>query len=127
MTLIDTDIFIWAMRGNLFAQEFLDSVGDMCISDISYMELLQGTRSKQEMIILKKTLEEMQVERIPVNREISQKATEIVEAFTHSHALHVADICIAATALFYNIPLATGNKKHFLPIPSLRLIPFSPQ
>lgn len=39
----------------------------------------------------------MQVKRIPVSHDISQTAVELVEEFSHSHAMQLADALIAGT------------------------------
>jgi predicted nucleic acid-binding protein len=36
--------------------------------------------------------------------------------------IDIADLFIAATALTYNYPLATSNKKHFEPINALEIV-----
>lgn len=63
-------------------------------------------------------LDEMGVKRIPIDEAISAKASELVEQYSHSHSVHAGDSLIAATALVHNLPLATGNVKHFSPIPN---------
>jgi predicted nucleic acid-binding protein len=39
-----------------------------------------------------------------------------------SHRPGIADILIAATALYYDLPIYTQNRKHFAFIPGIRLI-----
>jgi len=123
--LIDTDIFIWLLRGNEKVADFLDTLESFYISDMTYMELIQGTLNKREMQTLHKILIEMDVARIPLDPTISAKASLLVEKYAHSHSVHAADALIAATALSYKHTLVSGNKKHFLPIPDLDLHEFS--
>ncbi|MEZ5450323.1 MAG: type II toxin-antitoxin system VapC family toxin [Thiolinea sp.] len=119
--LVDTDIIIWSLRGAESATDFIDSLEEMYISDVTYMELVQGTVSKSEFRALQKTLDYIEVVRLPVTAEISAKAVELVELFTHSHAMQLGDALIAATALVHDLPLSSGNRKHFEPIPGLQL------
>jgi predicted nucleic acid-binding protein len=123
--IVDTDVFIWAMRGKIQALEFLDSLDCIYISDVTYMELTQGTRSKKEFRELKKALDYMEVSIIPINTEISKKAVELVENFCHSHSMQLADALIGATAIIYKMPLSTGNIKHFSPIEKLEIEHFN--
>lgn len=119
--IVDTDILIWAMRGNIEASEYLDSIEDIFISDTTYMELVQGTKNKKEFRNLCKTLKEMNIRRIPIDIDISEKAVLLVENFAHSHSMQLADALIGATAIKNNMPFSTGNKKHFEQIPHLDL------
>lgn len=122
--IIDTDIIIWSLRGGEKASEYIDSLEGIYISDVTYMELVQGTASKKEFRDLKKTLEKIGVERISVSESISKKAVELVEEFAHSHAMQLADALIAATAMIYQLPLSSGNRKHFEQIPHLDFYAF---
>jgi predicted nucleic acid-binding protein len=47
--LVDSDILIWHMRGKASAARFLDSLNDLCISTITYMELVQGMRNTERV------------------------------------------------------------------------------
>ncbi len=124
--IIDSDVLIWVLRGNPAAIEFLDAIEQYAISDMTYMEVVQGTKNKQELRLFINMLDKMGVERLPINEAISAKASELVERYSHSHSIHAGDSLIAATALIYGLPLATGNVKHFSPIPGLDLHRFSP-
>lgn len=125
--IIDSDVLIWVLRKNQAAIEFLNAIDQYSISDMTYMEVIQGTKNKEELRLFLKLLDEMAVERVPLDSLISAKATELVEKYSHSHSVHAADSLIAATALTHELPLATGNIKHFAPIPNLKLHSFSVQ
>ena len=49
----------------------------------------------------------------------------MMEVMTLSHGLQMGDALIAATALEHDIPLLTGNVKHFAPIASLNVEGFA--
>ncbi|MEX2569762.1 MAG: PIN domain-containing protein [Gemmatimonadota bacterium] len=55
--IVDTDVLIWYLRGHEKAAEVLHGVGRFDISVITYMELVQGMRSKTELRVLRSSLE----------------------------------------------------------------------
>ncbi|MBA2572115.1 MAG: VapC toxin family PIN domain ribonuclease, partial [Gemmatimonadetes bacterium] len=59
--LVDTDVLVWYLRGTPRAAEVLDQLEQFDISVVSYMELVQGMRSKEELRVLRSTLEAWQV------------------------------------------------------------------
>ena len=50
--LVDTDVLIWVSRGNKKAIEYLDQIEQIFISDVTYMELIQGLRINKKQIAL---------------------------------------------------------------------------
>jgi predicted nucleic acid-binding protein len=44
--IFDTDVLIWASRGNERAARAIDAAPDRALAIVSLMELLQGARSK---------------------------------------------------------------------------------
>ncbi|MCP4359604.1 MAG: type II toxin-antitoxin system VapC family toxin [Chloroflexi bacterium] len=125
--LIDTDVIIWYMRGNTKALDYLDSNPRFHISVITYMELVQGMRNKQELQALRRALRNWKAEIIYVNEEISSKAMFYVEQYYLSHSVALADTLIAATAVAYSLPLLTGNYKHFKIIKEVDVTKFMSQ
>jgi predicted nucleic acid-binding protein len=59
---------------------------------------------------------------IPINTDINDIFIDLFKTFTLSHRPGIADTLIAATALYYHLPLYTLNKKHFQFIPGIELI-----
>ena len=47
--IFDTDVMIWAFRGNAKALDAIDSADTRSISSVTYMELLRGVRNKKEL------------------------------------------------------------------------------
>jgi predicted nucleic acid-binding protein len=111
--LVDTDVFIWYLRGNQKAYEKLHSIGSFNISAITYMELMQGMRDKNELRIFKKSIKEMGIKTIYISEEISAKAIFYVEEFFLSHSMQLADALIGATTSTYGLKLLTANDKHY--------------
>jgi len=124
--LIDTDVLIWAMKGNSKAVKVLDSLDVAIMSAVNFMELLQGARTKAEIKTIKARLKDWGIGIKQVNPTISEAAIDLVERHFHSHSLNVTDALIAATAKYYKFPVMTANDKHFKPVEDLRIKIFRP-
>lgn len=125
--LFDTDIFIWAQRGNSGAARLMNQTPRRLVSAISWMEFLQGARNVAEFRMSKKFLLDLGFETVPVTEEASHRAMVYIEQFALSHGLTAPDALIAATAVELQVPLVTSNAKHFKAIPSLELKVFKPR
>ncbi len=119
--LVDTDVLIWYLRGNGEAYKLIHSLPHICISSVTYMELVQGMRNKEELRTLQKTLKQWNVKTIYVNEEISAKALFFVEEYFLSHSMQLADALIGATAAMYGMTLITANDKHYKIIKELEM------
>jgi len=124
--LVDTDVLIWYLRGNQNAYDLIHGMNEFCISSITYMELVQGMRNKEELRTLQKTLKQWNVKTIYVNEEISARALFLVEEFFLSNSMELADAMIASTCLIYGIDLITANDKHYKIVQDLHLDIFRP-
>jgi predicted nucleic acid-binding protein len=125
--LVDTDVIIWYMRGNEKARDYLDANPYFQISVVTYMELVQGMRNKQELRALRRALRSWNAEVIYINEEISSKAMFYVEQHYLSHSVALADALIAATAVSYGLSLLTGNDKHYKVLKEVDVNKFSPE
>lgn len=119
--LIDTDVFIWYMKGNEKAYKIIEEDPDLNLSVVTYMELVQGMRNKSELNILRKALKEWNAHLIYISEEISIKAMFLVEQYYLSHSLSLADALIAATAVSNGLYLLTGNDKHYKVVKNIQL------
>jgi predicted nucleic acid-binding protein len=124
--LIDTDVLIWMTRGHAGATARLQALVPWRISAVTYMELAQGCRSKQELERVKKGLSLCQTGILPVSVTISERAVQLIDAYALSHGLQLGDALIAATALEHGLPVLTANTKHFGQIEGLRVEAFVP-
>jgi len=124
--LIDTDVIIWYMRGNRKAANLLGKHRDFSISAVTYMELVQGMRNKNELAALRKALKTWNTKVLYITEEISSKAVFYVEQHYLSHSVQLADALIGATAVSHAIPLLTGNTKHYKIAKEIELIKFIP-
>ncbi len=126
MTLIDTDVIVWYMRGSSRAANALRKLDRFAISAVTYMELLQGMRNKEEVRVLRATLKNWETPILAISEEISGKAVSYIEQYFLSHSLRLADALIGATASVNGLTLLTGNQKHYRILPDLVLQRFRP-
>jgi len=124
MLLIDTDVLIWYMRGNESAYKVIEGNLPFSISVVTYIELVQGMRNKDELNCLRKTLKDWETKILYISEEISAKAMFYVEQHYLSHSLHLADALIGATAVSYGLPILTGNDKHYKVIKHVQIKKF---
>ena len=124
--IFDTDVMIWAFRGNRRALKAIDDAADRAISSVTYMELLQGVRNKDEMREMKKFLSRLSFATISVTANISNRAMTIMEETALRSDLGVCDALIFATACETGDVLLSGNKKHFKEVPLLNAMEFRP-
>ena len=123
---IDTDVLIWYMRGNDNALQLIENSDDFLISVVTYMELVQGMRNKNELSTLRRALHAWNANILYISEEISAKAMFTVEQYFLSHAIQLADALIGATAIDYGLPLLTGNDKHYKVIKGIKIKKFRP-
>ena len=119
--IFDTDVMIWAFRGNEKALDAIDNAPSRAISAVTYMELLQGVRNKKEM---KRFLSALGFATLPVTANISSRAVSIMEETALKSDLGVADALIFATGLDTGDTLLSGNAKHFKEVPLLDTVAF---
>ncbi|MFP5350029.1 MAG: type II toxin-antitoxin system VapC family toxin [Gammaproteobacteria bacterium] len=124
--LVDTDVVIWYFRGNRRAATRLDKMAEFSLSAVTYIELVQGLRNKQELRLLRAGLRDWNATIIPIDETISNKAMFYVEQYFHSHSLQLADALIAATAVNHGLSLLTANTKHYRMVTDLTLEKFNP-
>ncbi len=122
--IVDTDVIIWYMRDHPQAVELLDSNKGFLISVVTYVELVQGMKNKNELHALKIALRLWEVNILQINEVISTKAMFYIEKYFLSHSMQLADALIGSTAIIYQEPLHTGNLKHFSVFTELDIHPF---
>jgi len=124
--IFDTDVLIWASRGNEKAARLIDSSPDRALAIVSLIELVQGARSKLEMRQIRQSLRQLGFRILPLSEEIGSTAASLIERHALAHGIQVSDALIAATAIDSGLPLCTGNTKHFRPIQGLTRVAFHP-
>ena len=124
--IFDTDIFIFAERGDKKAQEAILGEKDLKISVVSRMELVQGCRNKKELADLENFLQTIKCHVIHCSNEISITADVLTRQYALSNNLSLGDAFIAATALHHQETLYTANYKDFRFIDGLTVKRFRP-
>lgn len=124
--IVDTDVLIWYLKGNEKAYQVIENSNGFFISVVTYMELVQGMRNKQELNTLRKTLHIWNAKILYISEEISAKAMFYVEQHFLSHSMQLADALIGATAISHGIPVLTANDKHYKVMKDLQIKKFRP-
>jgi predicted nucleic acid-binding protein len=124
--LVDTDVLIWYMRGNEKAKRAIKNLKGFSISVVTYIELVQGLRNKEELNILRNSLKGWKADIIYINEEISTKAMFLVEQYYLSYSLQLADALIGATSVINGLPLLTSSTKHYKKIKNIIIKKFVP-
>ncbi|MCI5146477.1 MAG: type II toxin-antitoxin system VapC family toxin [Candidatus Electrothrix sp. AR3] len=122
--IVDTDVLIWYSRGYQNVRDLLHGIDRFSLSVVTYMEILQGVRNKQELNAFTKALGILHAQVIQVNELISTKAMFYVEQYALSHSMELADALIGATAVIKQLPLITGNEKHYKHLPDIEIQKF---
>ena len=124
--LIDTDIIIFALRGDktVLAKFEENKNIPISISMITYAELVFGAKRSQNertnMLKLNRIREIYPVEELNIG--IMELFADI-KANMYSKAMRIEDmdLFIAATAIYNDLTLVTNKTKHFKNIPLLKL------
>ena len=124
--LIDTDIIIFALRGDKTVLAKFDENKNIpiSISMITYAELVFGAKRSQN-----ERTNMLKVNRIREIYPVEELNIGIMELFAdikanmYSKAMRIEDmdLFIAATAIYNDLTLVTNKTKHFKNIPLLKL------
>ena len=124
--LFDTDVLIWFLRGHPRAATLVDRAADRSVSVVTYMELLQGARNKQEIKTIKSFLTEFAFRVVPLTENIGHRALVYIEEYALKAGMSMADALIAASAVENYLALLTANQKHYKAISDLEMKVFKP-
>ena len=124
--LVDTDVLIWLLRGRESAREAITAGDSVEVSVVTYMELVQGVRSKEELRLLRLTIRRNAWRILPLTEDIGQRATVYLENYALSDGMRLADALIAASAVESGAVLLTGNERHYKCVPGLTLDRYQP-
>ncbi len=122
MVIFDTNILIEIYRGNPAVKEEIEHIESnvFYISSITVAEFMVGAKDKVDLKRIEQQLSKYTP--LPINEDITDIFIDIFKTLTLSHRPGIADSLIAATALYYHLPLYTHNKKHFQFIPGIELV-----
>jgi len=124
--LFDTDVLIWALRGNRRAAAALDKADRLDLSVVSYMELIQSARDKKELRMVRAYLADVGFHMVPLSENIGHRASVYLEEYALKSGLGIPDALIAATAAEGKVALCSGNTKHYRVIAEVELHVFRP-
>lgn len=111
--IFDTDVLIWCFRGNVKAANAVEACDERKISIVTLMELHQGARNKDEQKAISRFIRELDFRVLPIDENISHRASIYVEEFCLKASMQMADALIAATAAELSECLCTANLKHY--------------
>ncbi len=123
LILCDTDILIEFLdRKNEVVKKKLEKLGvfNVCFSSVTASELIFGAADRKHHLRLSTFISSSII--IPIDKEISDLHFELVKKYSLSHRLKVQDALIAATALTFELPFYSNNKKDFRFIEGIKLI-----
>ncbi|MDD5321742.1 MAG: type II toxin-antitoxin system VapC family toxin [Methylococcales bacterium] len=119
LLLCDTCVIIDYMSGRSQAlNDLLHNDVTLFVNSIIEMELLQGARDKNELQRIEKKLGAFRL--LNMQQTIFDLATQFIREYRLSHGLALPDAVIGATAIYYQIPLFTYNRKDFRFLPAIQ-------
>jgi predicted nucleic acid-binding protein len=124
--IFDTDVLIWVQRGNQKAAHAINESKDRYLSVLTYMELLQTAQNRKQHEYVTSFLRDLGFQTLPLTEGIGHRAAVYVAEYTLSYGIRASDAIIAATATENNLPLCSGNVKHYRAIQELQLKVFRP-
>lgn len=108
--LIDTNIFFRIFKSDKNLQTYIESL-DLAVCATVYIECIQGSKSNQEKRKIMNYLDNFPL--LPITRKISLKSIELIDTYSNSHGLLLADAQIAATTIENDLTLISFNKSDF--------------
>lgn len=98
----------------------------LSISVLTYMELIQGMKSKNEFKLFQRQVNRWNTDIIQIDKEISSRGMFYVQEYSLSHSMFLADALIAATVVQNSEKLLTANDGHYRFIPNIECLKFKP-
>ena len=123
---VDTDVLNWFFRGQHSAQSAIEACRPVELSAVTYMELVQGVRDKEELRLLRRTIRLNGWQILPITANISHRAMMYIENHALSDGMRLADTLIAASAVESGIAIMTANTRHYRRIPGISLERYRP-
>jgi tRNA(fMet)-specific endonuclease VapC len=123
--MLDTDICSYIIKNR---EELADAFikhqnDDICISVITYAELLYGVKNSHSNRVETEVKRFLPLVRVVDWNEAAARHYADIKDFLKKNGSPIGnmDILIAAAALALNTPLVTNNKKHFNLVPNLAI------
>ena len=106
----DTNVFSQIFKGNSDVRAFVENLNPVVCPTV-YIECLQGSKSNQEKNRVRKYLETFAV--LYPTKATLQRAIKLIDQYSNTHGLMLADAQIAAVCLEHDLTLITYNVKDF--------------
>lgn len=103
---VDTNVFSEIFKGNTPVQNFVENL-DAVVDATVYIECVQGSKSNREKREVKNYLDNFSL--ILISEKVSARAIALIEQYSNTHGLILADAQIAAVCLEHNLTLITYN------------------
>lgn len=120
--LIDTNVFIDFLKGNIHVKTFFNKEQYLTTSIICVMEVIAGLSTKREIKSFENFLRSAMINIYFIDERISKKAYEFFINYYKSMGVGIADVFIAATAILNREKLVTFNTKHFSGIKDISVL-----
>jgi len=117
--IIDTNVFSEVFKGVAAVKTYIENLNAV-IDTAIYIECLQGSKSNREKREIKKYLDNFPL--FPITPEVSERAIELIDTYSNSHGLLLADALIAATAIENDLTVVTYNVNDFKFIGGLKTL-----
>jgi hypothetical protein len=114
----DTNVFSQIFKGNLNVQTHIESLSAVICPTV-YIECVQGSKSNQEKLKIKKYLATFGL--LYLTPSISLQAISLIDTCSNTHGLMLADAQIADVCLEHDLTLVTYNIKDFQFIAGLKI------
>ncbi len=112
--LVDSTVIVDILREYPPAQIWSSRQLDLGVTQIVWLEVLQGSPNKQSQIKATKLLKAH--EQVSLEAADFEWAIRTALIYTLSHNVSAFDCLIAASSARLNVPLYTSNIKHFVPL-----------
>ena len=100
-------------------KDYIENLGFIVDSTV-YIECIQGSKSNLEKRKIQNYLNNFPL--LPITPRVSELAIELIDSYSNSHGLLLADALIAANALENNLTVITYNVGDFKFISGLRYL-----
>ena len=113
LILCDTNIIIEFYKNNLAIVSALRSIGqeNIGVSTVTIGELMYGALNKSELRQIMNDIDS--IETLHISEGVCKTFLDLMARYALSHKPSIPDLFIAATALYYEVPLFTLNNKDF--------------
>jgi predicted nucleic acid-binding protein len=117
---IDANIFFRIFKEtDASLRNFIENLG-FAVDATVYIECIQGSKSNLEKRKIKNYLNNFPL--LPITPKISKQAINLIDTYSNTHGLLLADALIAATALENDLTIVTYNIDDFKFIQGLKYL-----